>query len=415
MIRAILLLAVAAAACSDHAQVFRARPIVGDLVPVRLAVPHDQQPLVGSIVPVSSSHALAADHPLALRAESRPDHSRRFWQVISGATLTAGVALPTTAPGATISLRPRGDARSDGGIAPESLVLVGPDGTEHGGGEGMDAAIGWDQLRAGGSPFAPGTSAFRLNPELGAGAWTVRADVPLSDDEVLVHVVEPNSALELTLRTDATTYLAGHTVTVEVEARHDGAWLDIDEAIAHGRSPIGTRVEIALEPTAPGRLRGELALDELEVVAGGTWEIQVDAEMELIVTPGGAPLRARRNARVAFGYGVASAGFDGRVEALRTPRGAEVLALGLDVVAAGRYAVAATVWGTDARGVAIPLGVAQSAAWLEVGDDTIELALGELLDPPGLGPQFELRDLRLVDQSRVALLHRQALAVAFVP
>jgi hypothetical protein len=49
----------------------------------------------------------------------------------------------------------------------------------------------------------------------------------------------------------------------------------------------------------------------------------------------------------------------------------------------------------------------QSAVWLDAAHDEIELPLGDLLD--GAGDRFELRDLRLVDQSRVALLHRQAL------
>lgn len=383
--------------CGEVHQLDAARAIMGDLVPARLAVP--QGDVLGvDTTAVAHTRAVDPDRPLAMRATPKPDRSRRFWTIVPGTALAEGIDVHTTAPGATISLRPQSDARE--GIDPNAIVLVDPEGVEHPGHEGMHTSVAWDELRAGASPFAPGTSAFRLDPALGDGRWTVRTGAPLAGD-VLVHVVEPDSAVELTVTTDATTYLAGHTVVIEVDAKNDDAWAEIGGAIAHTRSPSGEELDVDLDPIGKGRLRGSFVPDETNVVPGAPWLVEVEASIDL------GDRTSRRNARVSFGYGVAAAGFDGRVSLEESPRAEAFVELGIQVVASGRYAVAATVWGQDATGAARPLGITQSAAWLDPGDDAIDLPLGDLLDGPS--DRFELRDLRLVDQSRVALLHRQAL------
>lgn len=397
----LLTLLVCIGGCSEVGHLDAARAVMGDLVPTRLAVPIGPAIVADATAPVAHARALDSDRPLAMRAQPRPDRSRRFWKSVPGGALSSGVSVFTTAPGATISLRPRGEARDGAGIDPNGLVLVDPQGVAHTGGDGMHATVAWDELRAGSSPFVAGTSAFQLDPELDAGTWTIRSDAPLGDDDILVHVIEPHSDLELTVQTDATTYLAGNTVVIDVEARLDSATVEITEAVAHMQSPTGDTFDVVLASNGRGRLRGRFVPDELEVVPGAPWTVDVAASIAV------GDAIADRNARVSFGYGVASAAFDGRVAFDEGPRGTPVATLGLQVVAPGRYAVAATVWGADAFGNGQPIGLVQSAAWLDTDDDGIEIPFGDLLD--GAGAHFELRDLRLVDQSRVALLHRQAL------
>lgn len=58
------------------------------------------------------------------------------------------------------------------------------------------------------------------------------------------------------------------------------------------------------------------------------------------------------------------------------------------------------------NGAMAPVAVAHSAAWLEPGAGNIELAHDAALLAGVRGP-YELRDLSLLDQSRVGLLHRQ--------
>lgn len=68
------------------------------------------------------------------------------------------------------------------------------------------------------------------------------------------------------------------------------------------------------------------------------------------------------------------------------------------------------LWATTEDGLQ-PTVVAHSARWIGAGtgDLTIEIpaALAEDIQAP-----FELRDLQLIDQGRMAVLHRQARALA---
>ena len=59
-----------------------------------------------------------------------------------------------------------------------------------------------------------------------------------------------------------------------------------------------------------------------------------------------------------------------------------------------------------------PAQALQSAAWLEPGEGTIALELaGASLASAGVTAPLQLRDLHLLDQGRVAVLHRQANAL----
>jgi len=398
-----------AGACSANGDVRPLAAIAGDLAPSHLVAPHDAGPVPGMTASASHARAIDPDRELALRPASHPDRSRRWWTKIAGSELATGIALPTTAPGATVSLRPLDETRAAVGIDPNALVLVDPDGVAHEGDAAMEHVLGWDELRAGESPFAAGTSAFRIDAELGHGEWQLRVDAPLGESDVLVHVVEPASALVLVARTDAPAYLHGHTVVLDVDARVGDELIELAHATARARSPVGETHDIELAELSTGRLRGTLALAEVDVEPGAAWIIEVEAAVDH------EGVLARRNARVAFAYGVPSAGLDGRVELVDTARGDPTLAFGLEIATAGRYAVGATVWGTDATGRARPIGAVEAASWLEPDADAIELPLASLLDTPGVAAPYELRDLRLVDQSRLAILHRQAIAVAFTP
>jgi len=59
-----------------------------------------------------------------------------------------------------------------------------------------------------------------------------------------------------------------------------------------------------------------------------------------------------------------------------------------------------------------PAGVARSAAWVEAGRGVLELRFGpEVVEASGLQAPYEVRDLRLADQARMAVLHQQARAL----
>ncbi|NJL29969.1 MAG: DUF4785 domain-containing protein, partial [Thermoanaerobaculia bacterium] len=74
--------------------------------------------------------------------------------------------------------------------------------------------------------------------------------------------------------------------------------------------------------------------------------------------------------------------------------------------------VSGLLYGTDAEGQLRPMAEAQSAAWLEPGSAKLDLVIDRsAVTGATLKAPFELRGLRLVDQSRMGVLHQQAQAL----
>lgn len=408
-------------------------PAPGDLAPAALAA---EAPPVFAVPPagrrpVEASWAL--DHSRALDPAPAPHRaaSRGYWQQVEAAELLAGVPLYTTAPGAVVRLspiRPTTTATPAAGSAtaldPAGLVLTGPDGAVFADGAGMDRLAGAEALAAAGADFPAGSTAFRVRAALGAGRLVLRATAlpAAAAPRYLVHVFEPASDLVLALAAGRDAYLAGGTLTVEAALTVGGRPLGAGEAgEAEGwvSAPDGRLWPVAFRPTAAGGWRASVRLDGGGSAVPGPWEAHLNA------TASRDGLTAVRSVRTAFAVAVPTARLTGEAAVAAAPGGGGrhgatggdlAIALGVETAVAGRYEIRGTLWGTDAAGALRPLAVAHSAAWLEPGSGTLELRFGgDLLAPSPLGAPYELRDLRLVDQGRMGLLHRQARGLAVTP
>ncbi len=278
-------------------------------------------------------------------------------------------------------------------------MLIDAAGKSWGAGTGMDLIVGPEQLKTAGTPFAEGTSAFRIREDLGAGVFELRAEgLAASSDRYVVHVFDRANEVSLELTTGASDYLHGQTLTVEA-ALTGGA--DVRGIEGFVSSPAGRAWPLTFHPAGKDRYRASLTLDAVEMPAPGLWEVHASAKGR---ASGHAVLRA---GRTAFGCAVPSARFTGTA-------GVDGLAvdLGVDVASAGRYEARGVLWATAADGSLQPAGIAHSAAWFEAGTGALELAFDrEVLEGRQLGAPFELRDLRLVDQVSMGLLHRQERAL----
>jgi hypothetical protein len=288
----------------------------------------------------------------------------------------------------------------------------------------MDRLAGAEALAAAGADFPAGSTAFRVRADLGAGRLALRAPAlpAAAAPRYLVHVHEPASDLELALAAGRTAYLAGGTLTMEAGLTAGGRPLAAGEAgEAEGwvSAPDGRLWPVAFRPTAAGGWRASVRLDGGGSAVPGLWEAHLNATADR----GG--LTAVRSVRTAFAVAVATARLTGEAAVATAPAGGGrnapaggdlAIVLGVEVAIAGRYEVRGTLWGTDAAGALHPLAVAHSAAWLEPGAGTLELRFGgDLLTPSPLGAPYEVRDLRLVDQGRMGLLHRQARGLVLTP
>lgn len=383
----------------------------GDLVAHTLRAPTAAPAGGGGEPALAVGWPIPADRDLDLEARPFVARSRSFTLEVSAAELVAGVTVPTVHPGAVVRLVPTFAGVAPAGPAtaldPGKLVITDPAGVEHGHGAALSLPVGPEALRATGVPFAPGTLAFRLAEEQGAGAFVLRAPtLEAAGPGYRIHVFERDSDLVLSLATLSDAYLAGDTVRAVAELRGSGPAPVIDAIEARVVSPSGRHQALTLRREAPGRFAGEIVLDSDEPMADGPWQIAAR------VRGSWNGLAVDRDAHTSFGYAVPTARLTGQVGVERDGD-ALALTLGVETATPGRYEVRGVVFGTDAGGGLRPLAVGHSAAWLPAGVGALSLQFdARTMRSSPLGPPYELGDLRLLDQRRLGLLHRQARGVS---
>ncbi len=405
----ILPIVLGLAGAVSAAQVLRLEPpAAGDLAVATLSAPTGPESLFNTNrEPVRFAWAVAGSEPLAGAEAPFAAVSRSYILEVDATEFRDGVEIPVTAPGAVVRVSPRGDIGTGTAMAvdPHYLEVVRPNGVAIRGERAIRQIADPDQLRAAGAPFPAGTAAFRLKPEAGFGRLVLRAaDLPHADDSrFLVQVVEPASPVTLSLEAERASYLAGEQLRAHARLTSNDRSLEVDEASAVLVAPDGR--------TSPVQLRRDASSGSLTL--GGPVPPPADQglwELHATVVGHEGDLEVRRDVHTAFAVTRPTARLDGDALLLEGPG----LRLQVDVEAAapGRYAVHGVILGTDRDGSKRPAAVAESAAWLEPGVSGIVLEVGaDLLHESGLRPPYEVRDLRLVDQSRMGALHRQAKAL----
>lgn len=367
----------------------------GDLSATTLAAPLGHKAAVVPRDAVAVSFALEADKTLDLVDHPFVATSKEYWIDVSAADLAAGVSVFTHGPGALVRINPAPGETIATTLDPRTFVLVDPAKRLRGDGTGMELIATAEQLKAAGTPFAEGTVAFRLRADLGAGTFALKA-ADLGAGRYVMHVLDHASPLALTVSTERSSYLHGQTLVVRVGLA--GAKGGTPEGFV--ASPAGRSWPLTFERGRDGAFEARLVLDAAERPAPGLWEAHVALQGQA------DGLALRRYGKVAFAVAMPSARLDG--SAALTDGGASSVRLGLEMAAAGRYEVRGMLFGSDAQGQLLPIAVGHSAAWLEAGHASLELGFDQtLIEASGLGAPFEVRDLRLVDQGTMGLLHRQ--------
>ncbi len=409
---AALVVPAAVQAQRENPRIELLRPAAGDLVASRLASgPFPEAAPAIERSAVSFSWPLAAETALVSRAEPFQAASREYWFQVEGRELVDGVAFSTTAAGALVRINPLpGAAQAGASIDPRELRLIDPRGDSHARGSGMEQLATADQLRQTGVPFVEGTTAFRLGQELGAGRFILRAErLATPQARYVVHVFDRGSDAVLRLTTDRGVYLHGDRLTIETSLTTQHGPMALDEVTAFVTSPAGSGWPVTLRPAGDGLYRGTLRLDGSGEADGqrsdGLWQVLVSASGE------DHGRTVVRGARTAFSAAAATARL---VNASAAEKGKGGLSVRFEVEAAvaGRYEVRGVLYATGRDGELHPAAVAHSAAWIEAGQAGLLLAFDpETVHEAGLGAPYEIRDLRLMDQGRMGLLHSQARGV----
>ncbi|AXA93903.1 DUF4785 domain-containing protein [Massilia sp. YMA4] len=399
-----LLAALCCTTLAAHAELLPQR--AGDLTPAALRAAPAGATLAAKMPsvtrePVSfswaSRAAVAAPQPFVAQ-------SREAYFTVTGAELEQGVALPTTAPRAIVRLQPVGEAsiRENEAIHPSALILIDAAGRERNAGDGMETLVSADRLAKADLPFASGTSAFRLGADVGSGPVRMRAQGLNPGQRYLVNVVEPDSPLALTMQTTSAAYLQGQQLTVLAQLQY------LADKVAPGRidarlvAPTGRSYPLEFKRGADGRMAAVVAPAAADAAEPGLWEVQANVEATV------KGQRALRSTRFAVPVALPTARLT-RSADLAGENGALTVKLGVEAASAGRYEVRGVLYGT-VQGSLQPLAVGNAAQWVEPGQATIGLPFDAALLAGSTGP-YELRDLQLLDQGRLAVLQRQQLAL----
>ena len=371
-----LTLALAAQAASAT-QPMRA-PVAGDQVPARLvAMPAPSATIERAPV----SFAWKLDPNAALSApQPHVAQSREYWQTVDASALRQGVSVKTSAPGALIRVSPARGARA---LDQNALRINGASGAAR-----IERLASAKQLADAGMDVQDGTVIAKLAPEAGAGAYMLRATQ--AEGRYLVHVFEPQSSDVLNAAADRQHALAGDTVRVNVGFDRAGkrAQAQADALLV---APDGRSWPVAVGKDGAARVK----LPANAGNAQGLWEVQVFASADGI----------QRDARTAFAVAAPTARFKGQFAFnAATMR----MALPVQAGSVGRYEARGTLYATASDGQMRPVSQAHSAAWMNRGNGMLVLQFDRSHLPAGYGAPFEVRDLSLNDQSRMAPLESRA-------
>ena len=358
-----------------------------DQVPTRLVA---LSAPVGQFERAPVSFAWALD-PRAVLAPPTPylAESREYWQTVEGVDLQKGVALKTTAPGAVIRVSP---ARGSTAL---SAAEVGVNG--NGKAVRLEQAASADALRAAGMDVEAGTAVVKLGQEAAAGAYTLHA--PNAKGRYIVHVFEPESEVVLKAQPDRQRVLGGDTVTVSLSMARHGREIE-GQAEALLVAPDGSNRPISVTRGVDGTLQARVKLPAQASATPGLWELQLFANGDGV----------SRDARTAFGVAAPTARFNGHASVDTAKLRIEVP---VEAASPGRYEARGTLYATAPDGSLAPVSQAHSAAWFERGKGTLALGFDRAHLPPGYGAPFEVRQLELNDQTRLAVVESRSRAVRF--
>ena len=406
------LVTLALVAVGAQAETARLLPVAdGDLVAPSLTAASKAGIAVAPGIPGVSREAVSFTFPVeantALASAPAPYETRslEYFVEVSAAELRAGATIYTTAPNALVRINPSASEQLKGGAAelavlPSSLVIRTAAGDELRAADATSQLVDAEQMKATGVPFAAGTTAFRLSPAVGVGALTLSAPDLRSDATYAIHVFDKESDAVLSLQAAAMDFFHGQDLRIHAHFEDAAGRFATDQVQGFVTSPSGDAWPVSWAAGDRGQMSASLPLDAIQGAGPGLWELHMAASGDR------DGLTVMRNATTAFAVHVPTAALNGDVRVLRQ-RGLTI-DLGVSVAEAGRYEVRGVIFGTDTSGALVPFAAAHSANWLQEDGHLTLSVEADLLRQAGVRAPYEVRDLRLMDQGRMGVLHRQA-------
>lgn len=365
---------------------------------------------------VHFSQRISATNPISFKAKGYTSISDEYWFEVSGKQLKAGVGLAISTPGALVRLS--GKQTTDKyspqaeSIDPNSVELFKNNKKLS---TPFSQKISQQEFAT--ANIFPNSSAMKLNSRLGKGAFTLKVSDYLDDDQrYIVNVKEKNTEHTLHLSLPQQSYMQGQQIdfTSQLKAtRLKKVALMQSKPIAYLKTPAGEQQPLNLTENGD-QFQFTVPTNLTPAKRGQLYELYVETENN---TNG---LKVKRNAKVAFAITQPTARITAVANLKQTQftiskdktsmqksSVASFVDIDLQVASEGRYEVSAMIYGASGKKLSIPFMLSRSAYYLTPGEHTVKLQLDSvIIKNSGLKAPYLVKDVRLMDQSRMALLQQ---------
>ncbi|WDD98041.1 DUF4785 domain-containing protein [Thalassomonas actiniarum] len=344
---------------------------------------------------VHYSQRISADSQLKLAPQAYNSSSDEYWFEVSGKELNRGIAVNVSQPGALIRLSGKRSTAIDSAmqsIDPAHLELSKDNNKLS---SPFSQSVSQEQLAT--ANIFPNSSAVKLNKTLGTGKFNLRVTQALDNNQrYIINVKEKNSAHKLQVALPKQSYLSGETLHFNAGIYRGEQVLADSSHQAFIKLPSGEKQPVNLT-VKDGQYRVEVPQGLEAAPLGKLYELHLSSQ----ATDNGT--RIKRNGKVAFAVARQTAQLTGEAEVLN-----DQALVALEVASEGRYEVSALVSGTDSRGQLTRVMLSRSAYYLEPGSHKVALNFDTaILADAGVKAPYKVENLRLMDQSRMALLAQQ--------
>lgn len=344
--------------------------------------------------PLHYSQAISSS-ALSLSAKTYTTISDEYWLEVSGAQLKSGVMLDINQPGALIRLSGK-NASAENAVAslaidPQQIQFLKNNKVLT---KAFSQKVSQQQLAT--ANIFPNSSAVKLDETIGRGQFKLQVTQPLySDERYLINVKEKGSEHNLTLSLANQSVIAQQMLTLDLAMHNGKGQLALAASKALIKTPTGTFLPVE-HILMNGKQMLELPKGLAESNKGELFELHISTEAN------DQGLKVRRNAKVAFAIAQPTAKMTGTVAVKRSHANVQ-----LNIASEGRYEVSAIVSGFNKKGIREDVMLSRSAYYLKPGEQDVKLMFNaRILKGSNVSPPFRISQIRLVDQSRMALLQQ---------
>ncbi len=345
---------------------------------------------------INFSFALNAQDTLNTAMQSVTTESNEYYFTVNGSQLNKGIDVHTSVAGALIKISRQGEGKALEGSELKLFSAKQPK---------MNLAkniASENQLKATG--IFNNATAIKLAADVQPGTFKLSSSQNVSaKSQYIIHVKEKNAVNKLVLSAPKQHFINGEAFTFDAAMMAQNETLGLNTVSAFILSPSGKKTAVSVKQLASGVAQVAAANfaqddDAIEAPINGLYELHINA----VADAKGQPVH--RTGKIAFALSTKTASLN-KVRQLGINAHKPVANISLNVEAAGRYEVRATLYGHDAQGNLKPVMETHSAKDLTVGNQVIAMQFDrKILNKSTLKAPYVMQNVRLYDQTRMSRL-----------